>query len=303
MRLSREHRVTSAARSRVTSQRSARVAPRPPSERPVSASVTATTMGTTRTIGTPAPAYAGGQVAQGGTLGLLGSTGVMNVPFSTTNYTSQLIENQQARTAADTLINNASVRATTGAVTASTTTLQIRGFPVPASDVGLNGHLRAGFASRVPAYFIERIELLLGPGALINGMAPRRQRRRRHQHRHQARRRDALHAPDAVLHEHRQLRPASGEQRPRYGANKEWGVRFNGVGRNGEASIDDGNWRTGLGALGLDYRGERFRWTLDAISQNEDTKNFRPQIGIQTTVPFIPAVPGRARQLVPGNDC
>ena len=70
-------------------------------------------MGTTHTIGTPAPAYAGGQVAQGGTLGLLGSANVMNVPFSTVNYTSQLIENQQGRTAADTLINDASVRATT----------------------------------------------------------------------------------------------------------------------------------------------------------------------------------------------
>ncbi len=52
-------------------------------------------MGTTHTIGTPAPAYAGGQMAQGGTLGLLGNRSVMNVPFSTTNYTSQLIENQR----------------------------------------------------------------------------------------------------------------------------------------------------------------------------------------------------------------
>lgn len=71
-------------------------------------------MGTTRTIGSPAPAYAGGQVAQGGTLGLLGSTSVMNTPFSTVNYTSKLIEDQQARTAADTLINDSSVRSTTG---------------------------------------------------------------------------------------------------------------------------------------------------------------------------------------------
>ena len=86
-------------------------------------------MGTTHTIGTPAPSYAGGQVAQGGTLGLLGSRSVMNVPFSTTNYTSQLIENQQGRTAADTLINDASVRATTGQ-NGFDDTLQIRGFPV-----------------------------------------------------------------------------------------------------------------------------------------------------------------------------
>ncbi len=59
--------------------------------------------------------------------------------------------------------------------------------------------------------------------------------------------------------------------------------------------------RIGLGALGIDYRGERFRWTLDAISQNEDTKNFRPQIGIQTTVPFIPAVPDARSNWYPGT--
>ena len=78
---------------------------------------------------------------------------------------------------------------------------------------------------------------------------------------------------------------------------------FNGVGRNGEASIDDGNARTGLGALGLDYRGERFRWTLDAISQNEDTKNFRPQMGIQTHSAVHSRCARRAQQLVPRTQC
>ena len=33
------------------------------------------------------PPYAGGQVARGGSLGLLGTRGVMDIPFSTTNFT------------------------------------------------------------------------------------------------------------------------------------------------------------------------------------------------------------------------
>ena len=292
-------RVTRAVRSRGTPQRSARVAPRPPSERPVSASVTATTMGTTHTIGTPAPAYAGGQLAQGGTLGLLGNRSVMNVPFSTTNYTSQLIQNQQGRTAADTLINNASVRATTGQ-NGFDDTLQIRGFPVSASDIGLNGIYGLVSSNRVPSYFIERIELLLGPGALINGIAPGGSvgggvnivTKRAGEIPFTRVTPFFMSAGNYGLHL---------ENSGRYGENKEWGVRFNGVGRNGEASIDDGNWRIGLGALGIDYRGERFRWTLDAISQNEDTKNFRPQMGIQTTVPFIPVVPDARSNWYPGT--
>jgi iron complex outermembrane recepter protein len=292
-------RVMTTTRPRGASQRSARVAPRPPTERPA-AVVPVTTMGTTRTIGAPPPAYAGGQVAQGGTLGLLGSSNVMNVPFSTVNYTSQLIENQQARTAADTLINDSSVRLTT-AGNGFSDEFQIRGFPVASGDVGFNGLYGLVSSSRVPAQIIERIELLKGPGALINGIAPggsvggginivsKR----------------AGEVPFARLTPFFMSAGNYGlhlETSNRYGENKEWGVRFNGVGRNGEASIDNGNWRTGLGALSLDYRGERLRWTVDAISQNDDTKNFRPQININPAVPFIPAPPDARSNWYPGTE-
>ena len=257
-------------------------------------------MGTTHTIGTPAPPYAGGQVAQGGTLGLLGSSNVMNVPFSTVNYTSQLIENQQARTAADTLINDASVRQTTGA-NGFDDTFQIRGFPVAAGDIGLNGLYGLVSSNRVPAQIIERIELLKGPGALINGIAPGGTvggainivTKRAGEIPFTRLTPFFMSAGNYGLHV---------ETSQRYGENKEWGVRFNGVGRNGEATINDGNWRTGLGALGLDYRGERLRWTVDAISQNDDTRNFRPQIGIQATVPFIPVPPGPRANWYPGTE-
>lgn len=256
-------------------------------------------MGSTRTIGTPAPAYAGGQVATGGTLGLLGSTSVMNTPFSTVNYTAQLIENQQARTIADTLINDSSVRLTT-AGNGFSDEFTIRGLPVASTDVGFNGLYGLVSSSRVPAEIIERIEVLKGPGALINGIAPGSSvggainiASKR-----------AGEVPFARLTPFFMSAGNYGlhlETSQRYGDNKEWGVRFNGVGRNGEATIDGGNWRTGLGALGIDYRGERLRWTVDAISQNDDTKNFRPQIGIQATVPFIPAPPDARGNWYPGT--
>src|SRR5438094_6560295 len=50
--------------------------------------------------GLPA-AYAGGQVARGGRLGLLGNVDIMDAPFSATNYTQALIQEQQARGVAD----------------------------------------------------------------------------------------------------------------------------------------------------------------------------------------------------------
>jgi iron complex outermembrane receptor protein len=291
-------RVTrSSARPRGNVQRAGRDVSRQAAQAPSNAPVT--TMGSTRTLGAPAPAYAGGQVAQGGTLGLLGNVSVMNTPFSVVNYTSQLIEDQQARTAADTLINDSSVRLTTGP-NGFDDTFQIRGFPVNATDVGLNGLYGLVSSSRVPAQIIERIELLKGPGALINGIAPG----------------GTVGGAINILTKRAGEIPftrvtpffmSAGhyglhvETSQRYGENKEWGVRFNGVGRNGEATIDNGNWRGGLGALGVDYRGERLRWTVDAISQNDDTENFRPQIGIRTTVPFIPAPPDPRSTWYPGT--
>jgi iron complex outermembrane recepter protein len=291
-------RVTRAVQPRGAAQRTTRVASRKPTVQPAPAAP-ATTMGTTHAIGNPAPAYAGGQVAQGGTLGLLGSTNVMSTPFSTVNYTSQLIENQQARTAADVLINDASVRLTTGS-NGFDDTFQIRGFPVPAGDIGFNGLYGLVSSSHVPAEIAERIELLKGPGALINGIAPG----------------GSVGGGINIVTKRATEEPFTRvtpffmsaanygvrlDTSQRYGENKEWGVRFNGVGRNGEASIDGGNWRTGTGALSIDYRGERLRWTIDAISQNDETKNFRPQMSIASTVPFIPAPPDARSNWYPGT--
>ena len=45
----------------------------------------------TGTLGSPPAPYAGGQVASGGSLGLLGNRGVMDTPFNQTSYTAELI--------------------------------------------------------------------------------------------------------------------------------------------------------------------------------------------------------------------
>ncbi len=47
--------------------------------------------------------YAGGQVARGARLGMLGNADVMDAPFSITSYTARTIEQQQARSVADLL--------------------------------------------------------------------------------------------------------------------------------------------------------------------------------------------------------
>ncbi|ONG50292.1 TonB-dependent receptor [Pseudoroseomonas deserti] len=250
--------------------------------------------------GALAPAYAGGQVARGGSLGLLGARSVMDSPFSTTSYTSQVMADQQARTIADTLVNDSSVRLTTGAG-GFDDTFQIRGFAVPAQDVGLNGLYGLISSNRVPAEITERIELLRGPGALINGISPG----------------GSIGGGINIVTKRAEDLPltrltttymgrgnlgVATDIARRYGANGEWGIRFNGMHRDGEATINNGNLQNYVAALGLDYRGERLRWSVDGIFQRDNTKNFRPQISLLSNTAFIPAPPNARSNWYPNTN-
>jgi iron complex outermembrane receptor protein len=257
--------------------------------------------GTTGTgLGKVPAAYAGGQVAQGGSLGILGTQSVLNTPFSTVNFTEKLIQDQQARTAADTLINDSSVRLTTGA-NGFDDTFQIRGFQVSSGDVGFNGLYGLIPSNRVNSQYIERIQLLKGPAAFINGIPPGGSvggsvniiSKRAVDEAF------AVVTPEFISEGNFGTRLDTSR---RFGDNKEWGVRFNGVVRKGEASIEDGDLESAVAALSVDYNGERFRWALDAITQNDNTENFRPQMTIQPTVPFIPRPPDARSNWYPGTE-
>jgi iron complex outermembrane receptor protein len=111
----------------------------------------------------PAP-YAGGQVAQGARLGLMGNQDVMDTPFNVTSYTSELIQNQQARTLADVMANDPSVRFTTSSGHAYEN-FRIRGFDVNQNDVAINGMYGLAPMGRTPLEFVERDQ----PGSQAGG--------------------------------------------------------------------------------------------------------------------------------------
>ena len=60
------------------------------------------------------PAYLDGQVAHGGRLGMLGEQKAMDVPFNVIGYTAKLVQDQQAKTIADVVSNDAGVQAVQG---------------------------------------------------------------------------------------------------------------------------------------------------------------------------------------------
>lgn len=244
--------------------------------------------------------YAGGQIARGGDLGILGKTDQMNVPFSTTNYTSELIENQQALTIADVVMNDASVR-TLQARGGYGDDFQVRGFSLSMRDVSVNGLYGLSPSTRLPLEVIERVEVLKGPGSLTNGVGPS----------------GSIggsinvvtkRAGDVPLN--RLTATYMGKAQfgthldvgRRFGEDNQWGVRVNGVWRNGEGNIDGGRQRLGLASVGLDYEGQGLRWSLDALTTSGKTTEFRPQSAFLAGITQVPAVPDSRTNFNPGTE-
>jgi len=250
------------------------------------------------TIGGLQKTYSGGQFARGGNLGILGITDLMNVPFSTTNYTSELIENQQALTIADVVMNDASVR-TLAARGGYGDDFQVRGFTVNSRDVSINGLPGLAPATRIPLEMIERVEVLKGPGSFTNGIGPATsiggsinvETKR------------ASDVPLTRLTTTYMGKSQFGTHLDvgrRFGEDNQWGIRANGVWRNGEGNVDGGRQRLGLGSLGIDYAGNRLRWSLDALTTSGKTTEFRPQIAFRNGITQVPAVPDNRSSFYPG---
>lgn len=215
-------------------------------------------------------AYSGGQVARGGRVGLLGNKDLMDTPFSVSNYTSALMKDQQAVTVADVLERDSSVRSTgqTGGIVDS---FFIRGFPVGEGNLGelaFDGVYGVAPNYRVFTEYAERIEVIKGPAALLYGMSPNSgvggvinivPKRSLDE---DLTRVTANYAMDSQVGGHVDISRRFGEER-------RFGVRVNGSLQGGDTAIDKQSRDVGIGSISLDYQGDRFRTSLDLISQEE----------------------------------
>lgn len=285
-------------RPRPSTSRSAARAVRQPAQAVPPAGNTAPPVNRNSTIQT-LPAYAGGQVATGGQVGLLGNRSFMDTPFSQVSYTQKVIQDQQAKSLNEVLLNDPSVMPMASRYS-SLNTAFFRGFQSPQTynpDMSLNGLI-----GLVPFYSpstinVDRVEVLKGPSALLNGMPPN----------------GAIggtvnlvtkkagEEPLAQLttsYTSRSILGAHVDVGQRYGENKEFGIRFNGAYANGNTAISPQSYEQGVGTLNLDYRSERFRASADFGYQADDiTATMRfINVGALTSVP---AAPDASRSLAP----
>lgn len=235
-----------------------------------------------------APVYAGGQVARGGRVGLFGALDVMDTPFSATNYTEELVRNQQATGVGDVLKNEPTVRVAKGFGNFQELYV-VRGFPVYSDDMTYNGVYGVLPRQFVAAELIERLEVFRGANSFLNGAAPGGSGiggafnlvpKRAPQ--------DPLTRATVGYETEGALYGALDVAR-RFGAADDFGVRLNLVKRDGETSVADQDRDLSVAALGMDYEGERLRFSADLGFQDHRIDAPRPSVTPNGAVPAAPS--------------
>jgi iron complex outermembrane receptor protein len=234
--------------------------------------------------------FAGGQVARGGQMGLLGNQDNMDVPFTMTSYTSKLIENQGAENVGDVLLNDPSVRMSGGFGNQSQAFV-IRGLPLNGDDISFNGLYGVLPRQIISVDSVERVEVFKGPNAFLNGASPtgtglggsvNLQPKRAEDI--PTRRYTQDISTDGRVGEHLDI----GQ---RFGEENRFGARLNLSQREGETAIDDMDQRSKLFIAGLDYQGDRFRISTDFGYQKERINHLRNNVRLGTGLTSIPHAP------------
>ena len=241
------------------------------------------------TKGASPDVFAGGQVARGGQMGVLGNQDNMDVPFTLTSYTSKLIEDQQAEDVGDVLLNDPSVRQSFGFGNQAQVFV-IRGLPLSSDDISYNGLYGVLPRQIISTDAVERVEVFKGPNAFINGVSPTGTglggsvnlvpKRAGDE---PIRRYTQDISTDGRVGEHLDL----GQ---RFGEDNRFGARMNLAQREGDTAIDDESQRTKLFTLGLDYRGDNFRLSGDFGYQKQRINGLRNSVrlGTITSIPRAP---------------
>ncbi|MBS68036.1 MAG: TonB-dependent siderophore receptor [Pseudomonas sp.] len=231
--------------------------------------------------------YVGEQVARGGRVGILGNRDYMETPFTSTNYTSQLIQDQQARSVADVLQNDPSVRIARGFGNFQELYV-VRGFPLYSDDIAYNGLYGLLPRQYVAAEFIERVEVFRGASAFLNGAAPGG---------------TGIGGAINILPKRAPNEPltrltlgaengghgiVATDIARRFGEDNRFGVRLNAAKRAGETTVEDEDRTLDMFALGLDYQGDNFRLSADIGHQYHFIDSPRPNVTPSGGIPSAP---------------
>lgn len=227
------------------------------------------------------------QVVNGGDAGALGDQAAEDLPFNVRSFDETLIYNQQPLTVGEVLENDPTVRATYGFGNAAEQFV-IRGFPLFADDLGVNGLYGIAPRQMVAPELFEQVQVLNGSSAFLNGAAPggsglggsvnlllKRAGK------------DATRATLGFVGDGHF--GGSFDVARRLGEGRQWGIRINGAYRDGEVAIDDEDRSARVLGGAIDYDGGQLRIALDLAYQEIRVDRLRPKVTLLADA--IPEVP------------
>jgi iron complex outermembrane receptor protein len=230
--------------------------------------------------------YEGGQVATTGRAGLLGNMDTMDTPFSSTNYTEELIRNQQALSVADVVQNDPTVRVATGFGNFQELYM-IRGFNVYSDDMTLNGVYGILPRQFVAAEMLERVEVFRGANTFLNGAAPGGSAIGGLVNLVPKRAGDEPLTRMTVGMQSGGQGYAAMDFARRFGDLEQDGIRVNVIERSGNNATEEDRELGGL-TLGWDHQGERARLSADFGYQDNHIDAARPSVTPSTSAPAVP---------------
>jgi iron complex outermembrane receptor protein len=231
--------------------------------------------------------HAGGQVAEGGKVGLLGNQGVMDTPYSFTTYTGQLIEDQQAASVGEILLNDPAVRVARGFGSYQQSYL-IRGLPIYSDDITYNGLYGLLPRQYLASEFIERLQVFRGASTFLKGAAPGG---------------SGLGGAINVVPKRAPSEPinriTAGAQSGGQGSlgadiasrseDGRFGIRLNAARRAGDSPVDGEESELSMAHIGVDFRGDALRVSGDLGFQKHRIDGGQPSVTFASGVPVLDA--------------
>ncbi|HCR88152.1 MULTISPECIES: TonB-dependent receptor [Psychrobacter] len=233
--------------------------------------------------------YAGGQVTYTNNMGFLGNKDFLDTPFSAISYTDKFIADQQAVDITDVIAATDPAVYTSGASGESLESYYIRGFASSSNDVTVNGLTGMAPYYRSSPEMFERVEVLKGPSAMLNGMSPNGSiggsvnlvtKRAGDEPLTQL---TTRYLSDSQLGAHVDIGR-------RFGEDKQFGFRVNGAYREGDSAVDDQEKQAQSAAIALDWRGERARVSADLYTTTDHVDGPTRGVTLASGVD-IPSVP------------
>jgi iron complex outermembrane receptor protein len=233
------------------------------------------------------------QVLRQGSLGALGNKDAMEVPFAIKGYSETLILNQQSLTLGAVLENDPSVRTSLGFGNASEQFV-IRGFPLYGEDIAIDGLYGVTPRQLVSPELYDQVQILNGASAFLFGAAPGGTALGGTVNLMPKRAKDKDINRVTLNYLSKKHIGAAFDFGRRFGTDNSFGVRVNGAFRRGDIAIDDEFRSSAVLGLGLDWRSDRARLSLDLAYQRAKVQHMRPMVQLAFGVTSVPDAPRAA---------